>query len=199
MSQTSISLLERLRLHPESADWTRLVELYTPLVRRWLLRQDVTAADADDLTQEVLGVVVRELVDFQHNQRPGAFRAWLRAITVNRLRGFWRGRQQCPQAGGDSDAAHRLAQLEDPHSSLSQLWDEEHDRYILGRLIKLIEPEFPVAWWQAFRRHVVEGARASEVAKDLDVSVNVVLLCKSRILRRLRQEAAGLVDETSIS
>ena len=194
MSQTSISLLERLRLHPESADWKCLVELYTPLVRRWLLRQDLPAADADDLTQDVLGVVVRELVDFQHNQRPGAFRAWLRAITVNRLRGYWRGRQQCPQAGGDSDAARRLEQLEDPHSSMSQLWDVEHDRYILGRLMKLIEPEFPVAWWQAFRRHVVEGARASEVAKELDVSVNVVLLCKSRILKRLRQEAAGLVD-----
>ena len=199
MSKTSISLLERLRLHPESADWKRLVELYTPLVRRWLLRQDVPAADADDLTQDVLGVVVRELVDFQHNQRPGAFRAWLRAITVNRLRGYWRGRQHSPQAGGDSDAARRLEQLEDPHSSLSQLWDQEHDRYVLDQLMKLIEPEFPVAWWQAFRRHVVEGARASEVAKELDVSVNVVLLCKSRILRRLRQEAAGLVDETSIS
>ena len=194
MSQTSISLLERLRLHPESADWKRLVELYTPLVRRWLLRQDVPAADADDLTQDVLGVVVRELVDFQHNQRPGAFRAWLRAITVNRLRGYWRGRLHSPQAGGDSDAARRLEQLEDPHSSLSQLWDQEHDRYVLDQLMKLIEPEFPVAWWQAFRRHVVEGARASQVAKELDVSVNVVLLAKSRILRRLRQEAAGLVD-----
>jgi RNA polymerase sigma-70 factor (ECF subfamily) len=194
MSQTSISLLERLRLHPESADWKRLVELYTPLVRRWILRQDVPAADADDLAQDVLGAVVRELVHFQHNQRPGAFRAWLRAITVNRLRGYWRGRQHSAQSGGDSDAARRLEQLEDPQSRLSQLWDQEHDRHVLGRLMKLIEPEFPLVWWQAFRRHVVEGARASEVAKELNISVNVVLLAKSRILRRLRQEAAGFVD-----
>jgi RNA polymerase sigma-70 factor (ECF subfamily) len=137
-------------------------------------------------------VVVRELVDFQHNQRLGAFRAWLRAITVNRLRGYWRGRRHPPQP--DSDAARRLEQLEDPHSSLSHLWDQEHDRHVLGQLMKLIEPEFSPAWWQAFRRHVVEGAPASEVAKELDVSVNVVLLAKSRILRRLRQEAAGFVD-----
>jgi DNA-directed RNA polymerase specialized sigma24 family protein len=99
----AISLLERLRLNSESADWERLVELYRPLGRRWLLRQDVPATDADDLTQDALGVVVCELVNFHHNQRPGAFRAWLRAITVNRLRGYWRGRQQCPQAGGDSE------------------------------------------------------------------------------------------------
>lgn len=194
VSQTSISLLERLRLHSESADWNRLVELYTPLIRRWLLRQDVPAADADDLTQEVLGVVVRELVDFQHNQRLGAFRAWLRAITVNRLKGYWRGRRHAPQSGGDSAAARQLEELEDPHSSLSQLWDQEHDQHILAQLMKRIEPEFPLAWWHAFRRHVVEGARASAVAKELGVSVNVVLLAKSRILRRLRQEAAGFVD-----
>jgi RNA polymerase sigma-70 factor (ECF subfamily) len=194
VSQTSLSLLERLRLHSESADWKRLVELYTPLIRGWLLRHEVPPADADDLTQDVLGVVVRELADFQHNQRLGAFRAWLRAITVNRLRGYWRGRRHPLQAGGDGEAARRLEQLEDPHSSLSQLWDQEHDRHVLGRLMKLIEPEFPLAWWQAFRRHVVEGARASEVARELDVSVNVVLLAKSRILRRLRQEAAGFVD-----
>jgi RNA polymerase sigma-70 factor, ECF subfamily len=139
-------------------------------------------------------VVVRELVEFEHNKRLGAFRTWLRAITINRLRGYWRGRQHCPQPGGDSEAARRLAELEDSHDSLSQLWDQEHDRHILGRLMKLIEPEFPFAWWQAFRRHVIEGARASEVAKELDVSVNVVLLAKSRILKRLRQEAAGFVD-----
>jgi RNA polymerase sigma-70 factor (ECF subfamily) len=194
VSQTSISLLERLRLHSESTDRKRLVELYTPLIRGWLLRHEVPAADADDLTQEVLGVVVRELVGFQHNQRLGAFRAWLRAITINRLKGYWRGRRHSPQAGGDSEAALRLEQLEDPHSSLSKLWDQEHDQHVLGRLMKLIEPEFPLAWWQAFRRHVVEGARASEVARELDVSVNVVLLAKSRILRRLRQEATGFVD-----
>jgi len=194
VSQTSISLLERLRLSADSADWNRLVELYTPLIRGWLLRHDVPAADADDLTQDVLGVVVRELGDFQHNQRTGAFRAWLRTIAVNRLKGYWRGRQHAPQPAGDSEAARRLEQLEDPHSSLSQLWDQEHDRHVMGRLMQLIEPEFPLAWWQAFRRHVVEGVRASAVAAELDVSVNVVLLAKSRILRRLRQEAAGFVD-----
>jgi len=89
-------------LHSESADWNRLVELYTPLIRSWLLRHDVSDDDADDLTQDVLGVVVRELVDFQHNQRLGAFRTWLRP-SPSTSQGYWRGRQHSPQAGGDSD------------------------------------------------------------------------------------------------
>src|SRR5262249_54879683 len=149
-------------------------------------------SDADDLVQDVLGVVVRELGDFQHNQRPGAFRAWLRTITVNRLRGYWRGRRRPGQPAGGSDALRQLEQLEDPNSGLSQLWDQEHDRHVLGRLLEMIEPEFPATSWNAFRRHVLDNVPATGVAQELNMTVNVVLLAKSRILRRLRQEAQGL-------
>ncbi len=87
----------------------------------------------------------------------------------------------------------QIEQLEDPHSRLSQLWDQEHDRHVMARLLALIEPEFSATWWKAFGRHVREGIAAADVAAELGVTVNVVLLAKSRILRRLRQEAHGLV------
>src|SRR5437870_2279853 len=85
MHETSASLLDRLR-RPKAgeADWRRLVDLYTPLIRGWLRRHaDLPPGDADDVVQDVLAVVVRRLPDFEHNQRTGAFRAWLRTITVN--------------------------------------------------------------------------------------------------------------------
>jgi RNA polymerase sigma factor (sigma-70 family) len=194
MAETSVSLLERLRAAPDAAAWQRLVELYTPLVQGWLRRHFVQLQDAEDLTQDVLGVVVRELKHFEHNQRPGAFRAWLRAITVNCLRSQWRKRQGKAEATGDSEVAKQLDQLEDPRSSLSQLWDQQHDRHVMARLLEMIACEFNAATWQAFERHVLNEEPASAVAAALGVSVNVVLLAKSRVLRRLRQEAQGLLD-----
>jgi RNA polymerase sigma factor (sigma-70 family) len=192
VTHTSISLIQRLRLDSSSADWNRLIAIYTPFLRSWVLRQHVGPTEVDDITQEILCVVVRELATFEHNQRIGAFRAWLRAITVNQLRIYWRQRQRQPR--GEGDLQNQLQELEDPQSGVSRLWDLEHDRHVLSRLMKQIEPEFPPDWWQAFRRHVVEGVRATEAAQELGVSVNVVLLAKSRILKRLRQEAAGIVD-----
>jgi len=85
MSDTSASLLQRLREQPDGDAWRRLVFLYTPLLRQWLARHGLQSSDIDDLTQEVLTVVVRELPQFQHNQREGAFRRWLRTILVHRL------------------------------------------------------------------------------------------------------------------
>jgi RNA polymerase sigma-70 factor (ECF subfamily) len=87
-----------------------------------------------------------------------------------------------------------LDQLEDPSSDLSRRWDQEHDRHVLERLLELIEPDFRPDTWQAFRRQVVDGRSAENVAAELGMSVNAVLIAKSRALSRLRRDAQGLVD-----
>ena len=194
MVQTSASLLERLRLHPDAGAWQRLIDLYEPLIRGWLRRHDLQHSDLDDLVQDVLGVLVKEIPDFQHNGRPGAFRSWLRSVTVHCLRRFWRAQRYHADAAGGSAWEEHLRQLEDPTSGLSKLWDEEHDRHVLRKLLAMIEPDFHPTTWQAFRRLVLDGVPAAVVATDLGLSVNAVLIAKSRVLQRLRQEAQGLLD-----
>jgi RNA polymerase sigma-70 factor, ECF subfamily len=193
MPDTSVSLLDRLRDSPDAASWQRLVDLYTPLIQSWLRSQGLQPSDADDLAQDVLAVLVRELPAFEH-RRPGAFRAWLRAITTNRMRNFWRARQARPAATGDSDFVRVLEQLEDPHSELSRLWDREHDQLVVRRAMELIEPEFTPSTWQAFRRLAVDGAAVEAVAAEMGLTANAVLIAKSRVFSRLRQEIGGLVD-----
>jgi DNA-directed RNA polymerase specialized sigma24 family protein len=153
MNDTPLSLLERLRNSPDDSSWQRLTDLYLPLVGRWLSQQKLSPADADDLTQDILLVIVRELSGFDHSGRKGAFRTWLRRITVHRLRGFWRSKQFSP----DQNIGALLDQLEDPASDLSQLWDKEHDEFIIRRLLELIEPEFSPSAWHAFHRQTVDG------------------------------------------
>jgi RNA polymerase sigma-70 factor (ECF subfamily) len=194
MSETSLSLLDRLRLQPDAESWQRLVDVYTPLIHAWLRRHGVSPADADDLTQEVMAVVVRELPGFQHNQRHGAFRSWLRTITANRLRASWRSRQRRPVATGGSDFLKMLDELEDPDSDSSRLWDQQHDQHVARRLMELVEPQFEPTTWRAFRRVVLDGVKAAVAAAELNISVNAVLLAKSRVLSRLRQEMQGLTD-----
>jgi RNA polymerase sigma-70 factor (ECF subfamily) len=194
MIETSASLLERLRQQPDAASWRRLVELYTPLLRGWLRRNDVPAEDVDDLVQDVMEVLVRELPQFHYDPQRGSFRGWLRTIVVNRVRMFWRSRQGQPLATGDSDLARRLNELEDPHSDLSREWDREHDTHVARRLLAVIESDFEPATWKAFRRVALDGADAVTVAGELGISLNAVYLARFRVLRRLREEMRGLTD-----
>ena len=197
MHETSLSLLDRLRHSPENESWTRLADLYTPLLQAWLRRYDVQDSDANDIVQEVLLAVSKDLGKFEHRGQPGAFRGWLKAILTNRLRKFWRARNRRPQARGDSDIHARLAQLDDPASDMSQIWDREHDQYVLRQLMALAEPHFEQNSWNAFRRVALEGAKPDVVAQEMGISRNAVIIAKCRVLSRLRQESAGLIESSS--
>jgi RNA polymerase sigma factor (sigma-70 family) len=194
MESTSATLLQRLHDRADASAWERLVEIYSPLIRSWLRRYNVPEGEADDLTQDVLKTVVSHLPSFRHNGRPGAFRSWLRTITVNQARQFWRsGRGRTVPAR----LAAALDELADPTSELSLLWDREHDEHVLRRLLEMIKPEFRSVTWEAFRRLAIGGEPADAVAADLGLTINAVLIAKSRVLSRLRQEAGGLVDDAT--
>ena len=184
---TSASLIERAGVAGEPDAWKTLVDLYTPLLHAWLTSAGLQPADRDDLTQRVLEVLVRQLPAFKHNGRPGAFRAWLRGITTNLLREFWRDRATVATESV-------LQQLSDPGGRLSVVWDEQHDRHVLHALLELVRPEFSEATWTAFRRVAVDHIPPRQVAEELGMSVNSVFVAKARVLARLRQRAGGLID-----
>jgi RNA polymerase sigma-70 factor (ECF subfamily) len=191
--ETSLSLLDRLAATPTDDDWRRLLDLYQPLLRAWMTRSGVRSSDIDDLTQEVLLVVFREVGRFEWRGQ-GAFRAWLRTILVHRVRNYFRASRHRPTATGDTDFLRSLHELEAPDSELSRQWDREHDEYVTRSLLRRVQGDFAPATWQAFQRHALEGAPAAQVAEELGLSLNSVLLAKSRVCKRVRQELAGLVE-----
>lgn len=192
MNSTSHSLLEQVRTGPDGLAWERWHALYEPLIRGWLQRNRLIGTDSDDVVQDVLTVVVRRMPEFHHNGRTGAFRNWLKTISINCLRDHWKRLKDHPRQQAANDS---LNDWEDPRGTLSQAWDREHDRHLVQKLLAFLEPEFAPETWQAFRMLVLEGQKAPEVAAQLRVTVNAVYIAKSRVLTRLRQEAAGLVDD----
>ncbi len=193
MMVTSATLLGRLRDPRDSDAWARLVELYAPLIRGWAERLNVRGADADDLIQEVMAVVVRRFPEFVHPEKPGAFRGWLRAIAANCARTVWKSRKVNPVAPGGSDFGSYLARLEDPTDDFAQAWEREHDLHVTRKLLDRIKPDFEARTWELFGRFVIDGLSAEEVATEVGVSTNAVYIAKSRVLARLREEAGGLL------
>jgi RNA polymerase sigma-70 factor (ECF subfamily) len=191
--QTSESVLNGIVPSPNDDAWRRFDDLYRPLLRAWTARVGVPASDVDDLVQDILLVVFRKVAEFTRRGQ-GSFRAWLRTILANRVGDYWRRQKHAPTATGDSDFLHRLRELESPGSALSRLWDLEHHAHVATSLMQQVQGDFTPTTWQAFRRHALEGEPAARVAEELRLSLNAVLLAKSRVLKRLRQEAAGLVD-----
>jgi RNA polymerase sigma-70 factor (ECF subfamily) len=183
--ETSLTWLDRLTTAPTGHDWGRLVDVYGPVLRGWLARAGVPPGDRDDVVQEVMVVVVRRVGEFDR-RGPGAFRGWLRVILTNHTKKYFRDHPLAPAVDLDAVA--------DPESVLGRLWDREHDEHLAARALRAVEPDFTPATWQAFRRQVVDARPPGEVATELGLSLNAVLIAKSRVLKRLRVELAGLVE-----
>jgi RNA polymerase sigma-70 factor (ECF subfamily) len=191
MPVTSQSLLEQLQDGQDPQAWQRWLAVYEPWLRAWLGRHQFQPADVDDLLQNILAVVSRQLPAFVHNGRPGAFRTWLRGILVHQVRYFLRTRQRQARTAPGPDW---LEQLEDPPSDLSRQWELEHDQQLVRRLLAAVRPDFQPHTWEAFRLLVLEDRPAAEVAERCHLELNTVYAAKSRVLARLREELRGLLD-----
>jgi RNA polymerase sigma-70 factor (ECF subfamily) len=185
MHKTPPSLLEQLRQPGNPAAWERFVELYTPLLHSWARRLGAQPADAENLVQEVFVTLLKELPRF--NYQPGKrFRGWLWTVTANKYREHLRlpALAQVPEGAEEAAATAESEGIE----------EAEYRRYLVDRALRLMRADFEETTWKACWEYVVNGRAAAEVAADLGVSVNAVHLAKARVLRRLRQELAGLLE-----
>jgi RNA polymerase sigma-70 factor (ECF subfamily) len=57
-----------------------------------------------------------------------------------------------------------------------------------------VRSEFESHTWDAFWQVAVGGRAPADVAVTLRISVNAVYLAKSRVLKRLREEFAALIE-----
>ena len=178
------SLIERLRQPGDEEAWRRFVRLYTPLLFQWASRAGVAPGEANDLVQDVLLTLVQKLPTFRYD--PGkSFRGWLRTVTLNK----WR--ERCRRSTLPTAAAE-VTELPNPDEE--QFWEVEYRQHLANQALRLMQNDFEERTWKAFWQHVVEGSSADEVSAGLGMSVKAVYLAKSRALRRLRHELAGLME-----
>jgi RNA polymerase sigma-70 factor (ECF subfamily) len=190
---TSSSLLDGLKtVRADASDWNRFESLYRPLIRRWIGRIQGLGDEIDDIVEDVLVVVVREIPQFDR-QRDGSFRAWLRRVTVNRIRAHRRQRGPQPVALGDQ-TERVLDRMVDSSSDLAKKPDAEHDKQIRDALLSAVRPDFNQSTWNAFQQFALAARLAAEVARELGMTVNSVVEAKALVLTRLRQEAGGLLE-----
>ncbi len=182
MTDTSASLLERLRNSPDAAHWERFVGLYAPIIYGWTRRAGLQDADAADLIQEVFAVLVQRLPQFHYDSRL-RFRAWLRQVVLNVYRA-WRRKSR-------PDPRDNLPEVETPDPA-EEFWDREYAQAVASRALQMMQAEFAPNTWRACWMTAVEGRAPAAVAAALGMTVGAVYAARCRVLARLRDELNGL-------
>ena len=186
------SLLVRIRDVDDEESWGTFAEIYEPFIEGYLRRRGISGELALDVRQEVLMVVSRRIADFEHNGMKGAFRYWLRSTTVNCLRTHERRQRQ--ESPGGSVFLDIVGQLADDESELSRVWNHEYDRHVVQSLLVRLEPLFQESTLLAFRKTTLDQMTSADVASELGMTRNAVIVARSKVFRKLRELAGEFLD-----
>lgn len=182
---TSSSLIQRVKQHDPDG-WSRLVDLYGPLIYYWCRRSDLPPEDAADVAQDVFRSVHSGIETYRHEGPQATFRGWLWTITRNKLNDHFRRKQSRVDGQGGTDAHRQLLQVSADEPTTSKT--SSAVRRVLQRALDQIRGDFTEKTWQSFSRCVFDSRSSAEVARELKISPNAVRKAKARVLRRLREE-----------
>jgi RNA polymerase sigma-70 factor (ECF subfamily) len=193
--ETRHSLIQRLQDGGDNAAWDEFASIYRPFIVRIALRKQLQFEDAEDLAQQVLLLVLKNISKWKADPARARFRTWLQTVvrnaTINAL-----SRRPRDLACGGTNAQQQLHQrpgADDP------LWfDLEWQRETLRWAAQQVRDEFEPATWTAFRDTAILELSAQEVAKRIGKSVGAVYIARSRVMQRIKQKIAEL-DGDSIT
>lgn len=188
---TQLTLLERLRQRSDDEAWDRFDRTYRESIERFLRGRGLDSHEAADVCQDVMLVVHKHLPTFEHNGRVGAFRKWLRKVAVTSLA---QSRRKTKSRENQIRLTYIEEQLQDEESELSQAWNQEHRRAVVETLIGLLAKRVNAQWLTIFRRTFLDGVPAGDVAAELGVTKNAVLVAKSKTLKQAKELGHFLLD-----
>ena len=157
------------------------------LIYYWCRRVGLDLEESADLVQDVLAVLVQKLPEFNYDPQQ-TFRGWLRAVTLNK----WRENRRRRGISFADDGQSQLNNVVSPENE-DAFWQVEYRQHVIRRALKLMEADFHENSWKACLE-CVSGRSAVDVAQELGMTVDSVYAAKSRVLRRLREELAGLLE-----
>jgi RNA polymerase sigma-70 factor (ECF subfamily) len=188
-SRTHPSLLLRLRYLADQEAWKEFVTRYGPRIDAWCRGWRLKEADVEDVTQEVLLRLARELAKFDYDPKH-SFRGWLYTVTHHVFRDWARKRRDVP-VGGDEALAALLGSAEAPRS-LAEHLDVEFDKEVLAFATDRVRREVGERDWRVFELLAMRGEKAQDVEKVDGRKASALYVCRSRVQKRLREAIARL-------
>ena len=189
---TRSSLLSRLRNWDDGESWRDFFETYWRLIYSVCTRSGLAENDAQDVVQETVLSVAKQMPGFVYDPRKGTFKAWLLKITQRRIadhylkNGRWR-------AGCDAEAGGQMDQMIDSQAvGAGELWDEEWRHNLMLVAIKRVKARVQPKHYQIFDLAVMKEWPAKDIVETMHVSRAQVYLAKHRVSNLVRQEAERL-------
>ncbi len=193
---TRRSLVERLADWGDQLRWQEFFDTYWKLIHSAARKSGLTDAEAQEVVQETVITVAKNIDKLKYDPAIGSFKGWLLQITRWRIADQFRKREPGNAKRPRSTDDRLTATIERvPDSRIVDLdavwessWKENLFEAAVARVKKKIEPK----QFQIFDCYVRKEWSAQKVAERLGVNVGQVYLARHRVGALLKKEIKAL-------
>ena len=192
------TLLNRLKNWEDAASWRDFFDTYWRLIYGFAIQRGLTHEEAQDVVQETVVAVAKNIGTFKYDPKVCRFKSWLLGVTRSKIANqlAHRARQPAMAASAPSDdpgATPLLNRIPDEQSGQwEQAWDEEWQKNLMEAAFNRVKRRVSIEQYQMFDLFVLKQWPARDVAKTLGVTVAHVYVAKHRIAKLIRKEVEAL-------
>jgi RNA polymerase sigma-70 factor (ECF subfamily) len=199
---TRASLLERLKDWQNDSSWRDFYEAYKKLIYGVAIKHGLTNEEAEDVVQETMLIVARQMPSFKYDRKVGSFKAWLFKTTRWRIASQLRKRGLV--AGSDPVSDDDASEIPVPEEMIDRagidtqaLWDAEWSKSMLNAAIAKVRRHLDPQKYQIFDFYVNKQFSPEKIAKFFSIPVSQVYLAKHRVTEMIKEEIKAMETATN--
>jgi RNA polymerase sigma-70 factor (ECF subfamily) len=201
---TRWSLIKRLKDWDDQESWREFFDTYWRLIYATAVRAGLSDVEAQEVVQETVITVARQMKGFQADPERGSFKSWLLHTTRWKIADQFAKRQAVPaheprsSDTGTGSGERRTATVDripDPAGQqLEKCWDEEWEQHVRTAALRRVKSRVDPLQYQIFDLCVLRGAGPKKVAAKLGVKLWRVYFARNRVAQLVKRELKKLEE-----
>lgn len=188
--KTRWTLVARLKNLDDQVSWEEFHALYRPLIVGVACKAGLRPDEAEEVAQETMASLAKQIEEFVASPERGKFRAWLLNMARWRITDQLRKRAPaCTNSDAPTDGTARTPTVErvaDPQGvDLEALCDAEWERQLRERALKELQLAVKAEHCQIFHLLALERRPIEEVARMVGSNRARIYVIKHRVGNRL--------------
>jgi RNA polymerase sigma factor (sigma-70 family) len=193
---TRRSLVEHLADWGDQLRWQEFFDTYSKLIYSAARRSGLTDAEAQEVVQETVITVAKNIDKLKYDPAIGSFKGWLLQITRWRITDQFRKREpgnpKRPRLSDDRATA-TIERVPDSRGiDLDAVWETEWKENLFEAAIARVKKQIEPKQFQIFDCYVRKEWPAQKVAARLGVNIGQVYLARHRVGGLLKKEVKAL-------
>ncbi len=196
--ETRKSLLLRLKDHQDQQGWLEFFDTYWRMIYAFCLKAGLSEGESEEVVQETMVSVAKQMPEFQYDPAKGRFKAWLltvvrrRIVDHHRRDSRWNRIVSKSRPFESSTGTEAFDPADPKRPDLESLWDSEWEDNLIQRALKQVRQQVSEKQYLMYEMHVLRDVPISTVVSNLQTSAMSVYMAKHRVGKLLRAELGKL-------